>query len=118
MKRFIGNSLLDINAAPLRCLGSALVLFLGELAVLFGPMSRGLDWIVFCIRAGHERSPYGVADRRAVRIVVPSLSFWMVVTRTRRQIVALTLTGGLVVALVSHRPLRPKRALSEQFNPC
>ncbi len=102
MKRFIGN----FSARYQTLLRSAawgvlIVLFLASSPFLFGPMSRGLDWIV---------SAFGQAMRGALMVLLTDalfgllfvlFSYWMVVARTRRQILALTLTGVLVVALVS-----------------
>jgi len=102
MKRFIGN----FSARYQTLLRSAawgvlIVLFLASSPFLFGPMSRGLDWIV---------SAFGQAMRGALIVLLTDalfgllfvlFSYWMVVARTRGQILALTLTGVLVVALVS-----------------
>ena len=102
MKRLIG----DISARYQTLLRSAawgvlIVLLLASLPFLFGPMSRRFDWIV---------SAFGQAMRGAHMVLLTNVlfgslfvlfSYWMVVARTRRQILALTLTGVLVVALVS-----------------
>jgi len=45
-------------------------------------------------------------------------SYWMVVARPDDRCLLSPLAGVLAVALVPPRPLRLKRALSEQFNPC
>jgi hypothetical protein len=102
MKQLIG----DISARYQTLLRSAawgvlIALLLASLPFLFGPMSRRLDWIV---------SAFGQAMRGAHMVLLTNVlfgslfvlfSYWMVVARTRRQILALTLTGVLVVALVS-----------------
>jgi hypothetical protein len=102
MKQLIG----DISARYQTLLRSAawgvlIALLLASLPFLFGPMSRRFDWIV---------SAFGQAMRGAHMVLLTNVlfgslfvlfSYWMVVARTRRQILALTLTGVLVVALVS-----------------
>jgi hypothetical protein len=102
MKQLIG----DISARYQTLLRSAawgvlIALLLASLPFLFGPMSRRFDWIV---------SAFGQAMRGAHMVLLTNVlfgslfvlfSYWMVVARTRRQILALTLTGVLVVALIS-----------------
>ncbi len=102
MKRLIG----DISPRYQTLLRSAAwgvptVLLLASLPFLFGPMSRGPDWVF---------SVFGQAMRGALMVSLTNMlfgllfvlfSYWMVVARTRRQVLALTLAGVLVVAVVS-----------------
>lgn len=102
MKRSIGNfspryQTLLRSAAW----GVLVVLFLVTLPFLFGPVSRGLDWVV----SAFEQTMKGALMVLLTDVLFGSLfvlfSYWMVVARTRRQVLALTLAGVLVVALVS-----------------
>ena len=102
MKRLIGN----ISARYQTLLRSAawgvlIVLLLASLPFLFGPMSRGLDSVV----SAFEQAMRGVLMVWLTDVLFGLLfvlfSYWMVVARTRRQVLALALTGVLVVALVS-----------------
>src|SRR5882762_7661881 len=100
MKRLNGN--ISARYQTLLCpaaWGVLIVLFLASLPFLFGPMSRRLDWIV---------SAFGQAMRGALMVLLTDVlfgllfvlfSYWMVVARTRRQVLALTLAGVLVVAV-------------------
>jgi hypothetical protein len=102
MKRLTGN-ISPRYRALLRSVawGVLIVLLLASLPFLFGPVSRGLNWVV---------SAFEQAMRGALTVLLTNVLFgllfvlfscWMVVARTRRQVLALTLAGVLVVALVS-----------------
>ena len=102
MKRLIGN----IYARYQTLLRSAawgvlIVLLLTSLPFLFGPVSRGLDWVVSVFEQAMRGAPMVLVTDVLFGLLFVLLSYWMVVARTRRQVLALTLTGVLVVALVS-----------------
>jgi len=98
--------------------GVLIVLLLASLPFLFGPVFRGLDWVVSALEQAMKGALMVLLTDVLFGLLLVLFSYWMVVARTRRQVLALTLAGVLAVALVLHRPLRLKRALSEQFNPC
>ncbi len=102
MKRLIGN----ISAryqTPLRSAawGVLIVLLLASLPFLVGPVSRGLDWVVSAFEQAMRGALMVLLTDVLFGLLFVLFSYWMVVARTRRQILALTLTGVLVVALVS-----------------
>ena len=102
MKRLIGN----ISARYQTLLRSAawgvlIVLFLASLPFLFGPVSRGLDWVVSAFEQAMKGALMVLLTDVLFGLLFVLFSYWMVVARTRRQVLALTLAGVLVVALVS-----------------
>ncbi len=102
MKQLIGN----ISARYQTLLRSAawgvlIVLLLASLPFLFGPKSRGLDWIVSAFEQAMRGAHMLLLTNVLFGLLFVLFSYLMVVARTRRQVLALTLTGVLVVALVS-----------------
>jgi len=102
MKRSIGN----FSARYQTLLRSAawgvlIVLFLVTLPFLFGPVSRGLDWVVSAFEQAMKGGLMVLLTDVLFGLLFVLFSYWMVVARTRRQVLALTLAGVLVVALVS-----------------
>ena len=102
MKRSIGN----FSARYQTLLRSAawgvlVVLFLVTLPFLFGPVSRGLDWVVSAFEQAMKGALMVLLTDVLFGLLFVLFSYWMVVARTRRQVLALTLAGVLVVALVS-----------------
>jgi len=102
MKRSIGN----FSARYQTLLRSAawgvlIVLFLVTLPFLFGPVSRGLDWVVSAFEQAMKGALMVLLTDVLFGLLFVLFSYWMVVARTRRQVLALTLAGVLVVAFVS-----------------
>ena len=102
MKRLIG----DISPRYQTLFRSAawgvlIVLFLASLPFLFGPVSRGLDWVVSAFEQVMKGALMALLTDVLFGLLFVLFSYWMVVARTRRQVLALTLAGVLVVAFVS-----------------
>ena len=102
MKRLIGN----FSARYQTLLRSAawgvlIVLLLVSLPFLFGPVSRGLDWVVSAFEQAMKGALMVLLTDVLFGLLFVLFSYWMVVARTRRRVLALTLAGVLVVALVS-----------------
>ena len=102
MKRLIG----DISARHQTLLrsvawGVLIVLLLTSLPFLFGPVSRGLNWVVSAFQQAMTGALMVLLTNVLFGLLFVLFSYWMVVARTRRQVLALTLAGILVVALVS-----------------
>jgi hypothetical protein len=81
--------------------GAPIVLLLGGSSFLFGPVSRELDWVVSAFRLTMRGAFMVLLTNLLFGLLFVLFSFWMVVARTRRQVLALILAGILVVALVS-----------------
>jgi hypothetical protein len=102
MKRSIGN----FSARYQTLLRSAawgvlIVLFLVTLPFLFGPVSRGLDWVVSAFEQAMKGALMVLLTDVLFGLLFVLFSYWMVVAKTRQRVLALTLAGVLVVALVS-----------------
>ncbi len=101
MNRLIGN----ISARCQTMLRSAawgvlIVLLLASLPFLFGPVGRGLDWVVSALEQAMKGALMVLLTDVLFGLLLVLFSYWMVVARTRRQVLALTLAGVLAVALV------------------
>ena len=101
MNRLIGN----ISARCQTMLRSAawgvlIVLLLASLPFLFGPVGRGLDWVVSALEQAMKGALMVLLTDVLFGLLLVLFSYWMVVARTRRQVLALTLTGVLALALV------------------
>jgi hypothetical protein len=81
--------------------GAPIVLLLAGSSFLFGPVSRELDWVVSAFRLNMRGAFMVLLTNVLFGLLFVLFSFSMVVARTRRQVLALTLAGILVVALVS-----------------
>ena len=81
--------------------GVLIVLLLTSLPFLFGPVSRGLNWVVSAFQQAMTGALMVLLTNVLFGVLFVLFSYWMVVARTRRQVLALTLAGILVVALVS-----------------
>jgi hypothetical protein len=102
MKRLIGN----ISARYQTLLrsvawGVLIVLLLTSLPFLFGPVSRGVNWVISAFEQAMRGALMVLLTNVLFGLLFALFSYWMVVARTRRQVLALTLAGILVVALVS-----------------
>ena len=102
MKRLIG----DISAQHQTLLrsvawGVLIVLLLASLPFLFGPAGRGVNWVVSAFEQAMRGALMVLLTNVLFGVLFVLFSYWMVVARTRRQVLALTLAGILVVALVS-----------------
>ena len=101
MNRLIGN----ISARCQTMLRSAawgvlIVLLLASLPFLFGPVGRGLDWVVSALEQAMKGALMVLLTDVLFGLLLVLFSYWMVVARTRRQVLALTLAGVLALALV------------------
>ena len=101
MNRLIGN----ISARCQTMLRSAawgvpIVLLLASLPFLFGPVVRGLDWVVSALEQAMKGALMALLTDVLFGLLLVIFSYWMAVARTRRQVLALTLAGVLALALV------------------
>jgi hypothetical protein len=102
MKRLIGNiSALYQTLPRFAAWGVLIGLLLACLPFLFGPVSRRFDSVVSAFEQGMRGALMVLLTDVLFGLLIVLFSYWMVVARTRRQVLALTLTGVLVVALVS-----------------
>lgn len=102
MKRLIGNiSTRYQTLLRSAAWGMLIVLLLASLSFLFGPVSRGLDWVVPAFEQAMRGALMVWLTDVLFGLLFVVFSYWMVVARTRRQVLALALTGVLVVSLVS-----------------
>lgn len=102
MKRRIGN-ISPRYQTLLRSIawGVLIVLLLASLPFLFGPVSRRVNWVVSAFQQAMRGALMVLLTNVLFGLLFVLFSYWMVVARTRRQVLALTLAGVLVVALVS-----------------
>jgi hypothetical protein len=81
--------------------GVLVVLLLVSLVLLFGHVSRGFDWVVSAFEQAMRGTFMVWLTDVLFGLLLVLFFYWMVVAKTRRQVLALTLAGVLVVALVS-----------------
>jgi hypothetical protein len=84
MKQLIGN-ISSRYQMPLRsaACGVLIVLLLASLPFLFGPVSRGLDWVVSAFEQAMRGAPMVWLTDVLFGLSFVLFSYWMVVARTR-----------------------------------
>src|ERR1051325_8926828 len=98
----------------LRCLGSSPCRDRGmpALAVrLLRSSPRLVLWVVSSFRRPMEGVPIVFLTNVLSGLFFVTLSYWMVIARTRRQVLAVVLAGALVVALVSPSQVQAQGSL-------